>query len=81
MFNYFTRVVLAFVLSVFTLASAAQVTKSLPALKDFAKFPIGVALNVGNELGDMEEIAEHSGLITYFVSASAARKLNVLSSG
>ncbi len=72
MSNYLAKVVLAFVLSAFTLASAAQATKSLPALKDFAKFPIGVALNVGNELGDMEEIAEHSALITAQFSSIVA---------
>ncbi len=40
----------------------ASVATSIPALKDLASFPIGVALNVGNAPGDIAEIKDDAAL-------------------
>ncbi|MBC3872662.1 endo-1,4-beta-xylanase [Undibacterium flavidum] len=59
----FTVTLLALMLSLWSPESRAQVAVPLPALKDSAKFPVGVALNVGNELGDLADIQESAALI------------------
>lgn len=59
----FTATLLALILGFCQLESRAQSAAPVPALKDNAKFPIGVALNVGNEAGDIADIKQSAALI------------------
>ncbi|WP_162060599.1 endo-1,4-beta-xylanase [Undibacterium sp. KW1] len=59
----FTATLLALICCFCQPDSRAQSAAPVPALKDNARFPIGVALNVGNEPGDMADIRESATLI------------------
>lgn len=59
-----TTFLLVVALTFFVNACAVQSSKSLPELKNYAKFPIGVALNIGNEVGDIADIENEAALIT-----------------
>ncbi len=59
----FTATLLALICCFCQPDSRAQSAAPVPALKDNARFPIGVALNVGNEPGDMADIRESAALI------------------
>ncbi|MFZ6820006.1 endo-1,4-beta-xylanase [Undibacterium sp. Ji22W] len=59
-----TATLLALIISFWQPEGRAQSIAPLPALKDSAKFLVGVALNVGNEVDDLVDIKESAALIS-----------------